>query len=159
MPVLAALDPWHSQGKPKALDDRIVDVARGIAHSLGGALHTAHAYSPLVGFVSDSAFAPVAIPVSLPEERKYASTLRRRFRTANTKYKILPRNAHLQLGDPAYVLPDLVRSLKAQILVMGAISRSAMRRIFIGNTAERVLDVLPCDILVVKPLNFRSAIK
>jgi nucleotide-binding universal stress UspA family protein len=30
-------------------------------------------------------------------------------------------------------------------------SRSGLKRIFIGNTAERVLDGLQCDVLVVKP--------
>ena len=34
---------------------------------------------------------------------------------------------------------------------MGAVSRSGLKRVFIGNTAERVLDDLPCDVLVVKP--------
>jgi universal stress protein E len=34
---------------------------------------------------------------------------------------------------------------------MGAISRSGFKRLLIGNTAERVLDRLTCDILVIKP--------
>jgi universal stress protein E len=33
---------------------------------------------------------------------------------------------------------------------MGATSRSGLKRIFIGNTAEHVLDSLQCDVLVVK---------
>ena len=34
---------------------------------------------------------------------------------------------------------------------MGAVSRSRMDRILIGNTAEKVLDKLECDVLVIKP--------
>jgi len=34
---------------------------------------------------------------------------------------------------------------------MGAISRSGLKRLLIGNTAERVLEHLPCDLLIVKP--------
>jgi nucleotide-binding universal stress UspA family protein len=30
------------------------------------------------------------------------------------------------------------------------VSRSALKNLFIGHTAERVLDALPCDVLVVK---------
>jgi universal stress protein E len=41
---------------------------------------------------------------------------------------------------------------------MGAVSRSGLKRVFIGNTAERVLDELPCDVLVVKPPSFKSAV-
>ena len=43
------------------------------------------------------------------------------------------------------------RKVGANLVVMGAVSRSGLNRIFIGNTAERVLDDLPCDVLVVKP--------
>jgi len=34
---------------------------------------------------------------------------------------------------------------------MGAVSRSRFDRILIGNTAEKVLDRLECDVLVLKP--------
>jgi universal stress protein E len=155
-PVLAALDPWHVNAKPKALDGRIVEVGRAISQCLGAPLHSGHAYSPLVGFVADPMFAPSAIPISPLEEKKYVAAIRRNFRRANAKYRISPRRAHLQLGDPALVLPDIVRALKAQLLVMGAISRSAVKRILIGNTAERVLDSLPCDVLIVKPESLRN---
>jgi universal stress protein E len=37
---------------------------------------------------------------------------------------------------------------------MGAIARSGLRRALIGSTAERVLESLPCDVLVVKPQDF-----
>jgi universal stress protein E len=36
--------------------------------------------------------------------------------------------------------------------VLGAIARGRLRERLIGSTAERVLDRLPCDTLVVKPL-------
>jgi universal stress protein E len=39
---------------------------------------------------------------------------------------------------------------------MGAISRSGYKRLLIGNTAERILDELTCDIMVIKPETFRS---
>ena len=51
--------------------------------------------------------------------------------------------------------PDLTRS---SIVVMGAISRSGLKAAFIGNTAERVLDDLPCDLLVVKPQRFANRV-
>ena len=46
----------------------------------------------------------------------------------------------------------------AQILVMGAISRSGLKGLLIGNTAERMLDRLGCDILIVKPADFRHPV-
>jgi universal stress protein E len=41
---------------------------------------------------------------------------------------------------------------------MGAVSRSGLKRAFIGNTAERILDQLTCDVLVVKGPRFTSAV-
>jgi universal stress protein E len=40
---------------------------------------------------------------------------------------------------------------------MGAVSRSWLQNVFIGHTAERVLDRLPCDLMVVKPSEFAGA--
>ena len=39
---------------------------------------------------------------------------------------------------------------------MGVVSRSALKRFFIGNTAESVMDAVTADILVVKPADFDS---
>jgi universal stress protein E len=55
-------------------------------------------------------------------------------------------------------IPELVRKLGCDIVVMGAISRSGMKRVVIGNTAERLLDDLPCDLLIVKPPSFVSSV-
>ena len=52
----------------------------------------------------------------------------------------------------------MARELGAGILVMGAVSRSGLKRVFIGNTAERILESLPCDVLVIKPEDFISRV-
>ena len=41
---------------------------------------------------------------------------------------------------------------------MGAVSRSGLKGFLIGNTAERMLDRLGCDILIVKPDDFRKPV-
>ncbi len=149
--VLAALDPWRINDKPSSLDARIISTARSFAHLLGGALHGAHVYAPLIGYVGDAMFAPVAIPVALPEQKKYAARIRGAFKSFCAKHRFVSRNVHLRMGDPATSLPALARSVRARMVVMGAVSRNVVKRTFIGNTAEQVLDAMPCDILVVKP--------
>jgi universal stress protein E len=57
----------------------------------------------------------------------------------------------LVAGDPAAAIPSVARKTRSAIVVIGAVSRSALKRVFIGNTAERVMDELRCDLLVVKP--------
>jgi universal stress protein E len=67
-------------------------------------------------------------------------------------------NVHVELGSPLEVLPRLAGALQADIVAMGAISRSALRRVLIGSTAEDVLDRLPCDALIIKPPDFASVL-
>jgi hypothetical protein len=51
-------------------------------------------------------------------------------------------------------IPKVARETGAALVVMGAVSRSGLKRLFIGNTAERTLNELTCDVLVVKPSRF-----
>jgi universal stress protein E len=43
-------------------------------------------------------------------------------------------------------------------VVLGAISRRGLKRVFIGSTAEDVLEKLPCDALIVKTPNFAEVL-
>jgi hypothetical protein len=55
-------------------------------------------------------------------------------------------------------ISTVARKVGADLVVMGAVSRSGLKRLFIGNTAERVLNTLPCDVLVVKPAHFEKRV-
>jgi universal stress protein E len=148
--ILAALDPFHVHDKPSGLDDEIVAAARALAAQVGGSVHAAHIYRPLLGFVPDLAGATAL--TTMPEsDKRYKATVRRRFYEAVDRYGIARSKAHLVCGDPAPSLAAVARSMRAGLVVIGATSRSGLKRVFIGNTAERVLDGLKCDVLVVKP--------
>jgi universal stress protein E len=51
-------------------------------------------------------------------------------------------------------LPRISAEFHADIVVMGAVSRSDLQRVLIGSTAERVLEKMPCDVLVVRAPDF-----
>lgn len=53
-------------------------------------------------------------------------------------------------GRPAEVLRDYVEAGRADLVVLGTHGRSAVYEIFLGSTARRILDRLPCDALVVR---------
>ena len=55
-------------------------------------------------------------------------------------------------------LPRYANQQKADIVAMGAVSRSKFRRALVGDTAERALDALSCDALIVKPPGFRTPV-
>jgi len=144
--ILAAVDPFHSNDKPVALDREIIDAARAVAAVARGSVHVGHIYRPLIG-------RPALVATTPLQEKAYVATVRDRFYVALKRYGIGRNKAHLNRGDPASELPALARSMGASLVVMGAISRSGLKRIFIGNTAEHALDSLQCDVLVVKTRN------
>jgi universal stress protein E len=74
------------------------------------------------------------------------------------KYDVDPANIHLELGSASEMVPRAAADLAVDIMVMGAISRTGLQRVFIGSTAEDVLERLPCDALVVKTPGFAAAL-
>jgi universal stress protein E len=61
-------------------------------------------------------------------------------------------------GLPEEVIPDLAAHLGAGVVVLGTIGRTGLSAAFLGNTAEQVIDHLRCDLLALKPDDFKSPI-
>jgi len=155
--VLVAVDPFHTHSKPANLDARLLDFGNAITHLFKGSLHAFHAYMPLVDF------APVpgaAVPVGPPPEveEAHGELIASEFDRIADAAGVPPRSRHLHMGIVSSELCATARSTRASMVVMGAVSRSAFRRVFIGSTAEAVLDKLTCDALVLKPQGFRSSV-
>jgi len=155
--VLAAVDPFHTHSKPANLDARLLDFGGAVARLLKGSLHVFHAYMPLVNY---SPFPGVAIPVGPPTEMEeaHAELIASEFDRIASAAGVPPRARHLHMGIVSSELCATARSTRANMVVMGAVSRSALRRLFIGSTAEAVIDELTCDVLVLKPAGFRSSV-
>ena len=49
--------------------------------------------------------------------------------------------------------------LKADLLVMGTISRTGIAGLVLGSTAERMLGLVDCSILAVKPRGFETTVE
>jgi universal stress protein E len=148
--ILAALDPFHSNDKSSALDAEIVDAACAMADVVRGSVHAVHVYRRLDLSLLGVPIGPVLTDSIAAQEKAYKTAVHRRFVEAVSSYEIANGKTHLVCGDPATEIPALARSMRAGLVVMGATSRSGLKRIFIGNTAEHVLDSLKCDVLVVR---------
>jgi universal stress protein E len=155
--IFASIDPGHANDKPAVLDNRIMDCASLFAKRLGGELHLLHVYLPAsIIAAAASGGAPTPILVSAEELAEEEGKKRELLRDLITEYRVSDENVHLKVGGPAEVLPRMAGALRADIMTMGAISRSGLQRVFIGSTAEDVLEHLPCDALIVKPPDFAS---
>ena len=76
---------------------------------------------------------------------------RREFDALVAEYPAFAGRADFIEGAASTVLPDYVVESGIDVMVLGAVARGALQRLLVGSTAERLLDRLPCDILVVKP--------
>jgi universal stress protein E len=153
--IFAAVDPGHVNDKPEMLDHWIVEHAALLAQRLEGELHVVHVYLPMAIIGAATAGNPPLAAVVTPEDLAVEEGNRRKLLDAlRTEYHLGPERIHVEVGGPAEVLPRAAQSLHADVLTMGAIARSGLKRIFIGSTAEDVLERLPCDALIVKPPNF-----
>ncbi len=61
-------------------------------------------------------------------------------------------------GPPEQALPPFINSKSADLLVIGTICRTGIAGMFIGNTAESVLDAVDCSVLTLKPEGFVSPV-
>lgn len=141
--VLAAVDPLSEHDKPAALDDRIYTFAAELARVLRGHLHVVHSYGTPLG----AELPPDAVKLIADEHRAAL----RRFLDAHAALEGRP---HLYEGAAHESLQKAATEHAADFVVMGAVARSGLKRLFIGSTAERVLDRLPCDLVIIKPLEF-----
>jgi len=151
--VMAAVDPVHAGDKPAELDQQILSWADELCLATEGQLHVFHAFdpTPAIAAATVTMVTPITAPVSEVTEgleRRHRQALHELL--AKHRPKAAPK-LHVHQGAPQTLLTGLAGHLKADIVVMGAVSRSGPARGFIGSTAERVLDHLPCDLLVVKP--------
>lgn len=155
--VVAAVDPLHAHAKPAALDAVILEQALRIAGQPKRVL-MCHAYNfPATPPVIDGAIEAYWI-LSDQERASYEAMLRKELGRLAERTHIPEANRIVAAGDPAWVLPALARKHHASVVVMGAVSRSAVQRVFIGHTAERLVDRLDCDVLIVKPRGFKTRV-
>lgn len=154
--IFAAIDPLHAYAKPAALDADILATAADIARSFNGRLHAVHIYQLATPFTSGVLMEPVPLAVNV-SERQF-ERIRRAFMELVGPYELPERRRHLRPGNAADEIVALAERTEAGIVVMGAISRSGLKRLFVGNTAERVIDRLNCDVLVLKPAGFRTPV-
>ena len=155
--VLAAVDPSHTHAKPSRLDSLLVEKGQQLSKALRGTFHLMHATYP-------SAFGltlgdPTIDAVTLAETYDLQKAQARKEFGAFAKGAKVPRkHRHLIDGPPESGIAAVARKVGADVVVMGAVSRSGIKRLLIGNTAERVLGSINCDVLVVKPAHFEKRV-
>lgn len=152
--VAAALDPGHADDKPGSLDRDLLALTERVTLALSGQAMAVHCFDPLSlasampSVANGIGGAPLINLELIDSLRQYHEG---EFKALLAGRPALEGRSEMIEGAPVTQLPAYAVREHVDILVTGAVSRSPLRRLFIGSTAERLLDRLPCDILVVKP--------
>lgn len=157
---IASIDPTHEHDKPASLDDHLLTLANALAKKTNANVHAFHSFDPRIALATATANA--YIPASLPYdeiERDMREQHGRRFEEVLEAHNVPEDHRHLISGATHEELPEIARSLNADVILMGAIARNRWKRLFVGATAERTLEHLPCDLLIVKPDWFESPVE
>lgn len=156
--LLMALDPMHAFSKPARLDRSILNIGRSLSKAMHGSLYAVHAFPPVpleilapgssTSFVTEQSLR-VAQQRAEHNAKVHLDRLLRGVRIA-------PSRRLLMAAHPIDAIDAAARSSHSAMVVMGAVSRSGLKRLLIGNTAERIINLLNCDVLVVKPAGFHT---
>jgi len=149
--IVGAVDPTHQHDPQASVDQEIVDAGKKLAAMTGGKLLLLHTYQRLleIGSSAMKTINPIKLPID-EIDKKVRESHRRQLDAFATKNNIALDDVHQLPGRTEEILPAFARSHGADIVIMGAIARTGLKRLVLGSTAERVLDHLSCDILLVR---------
>ena len=143
--VVTAVDPLHSKAAQSSLDHALITSTELVSGLLKQTPRVFHSYYPFISGM---------FPMS-GESADYMQTIRQKHKDKLeellSEHKITEENVHLSQGELVPKLIEYLKSVNANILVIGALSRNFLERAIVGNTAEKILEGCPCDILVIKP--------
>ncbi len=151
--ILAAVDSLPDDEINADLNRHILELASSQAVRDDAELHVVHAYhvrSKLLQLTD----------VNIDEYRNAVVALHReRLEALLEAYPVPSQRVHLEEGFPGEIIPAVARRERIDLIVMGTLARVGIPGLFIGNTAERTLDHVDCDILAIKPKGFITPVR
>ena len=149
-PVIAAVDVDTKDVVHQELNQIVLSQARQLADLLGSTVHLVNAYS-LSPYIGAGSAADQVIRLKQKNQLKSALNMA-------AKYQIAADQVHLREGAADLVINDLAREIDAGVIVLGTVARSGISGLFIGNTAESIMEHTQSDVVAVKQSDFISSI-
>lgn len=166
--ILAAVDlgPEPREVLENSLNLRLLELASSLALSDFAALHIVHAWEA-IGEAALRTWSDKPELASLrymeAERSRHEAGMEQlrehlRAKVGEEAYAYLSPGFHLQRGSATRVIPELAERLQADLVVMGTLGRAGISGLFIGNTAEAILEQIRCSVLAIKPPGFVSPV-
>lgn len=154
--IMCAIDPSHDHQKPETLDAQIIAAGQSVADKLGADNRVCHCYSPIeyqlwsdIGMGMGVGMGPSDFTMGENNYNDYINELKQglqdQFDKVVNQFAFEADHRHLVEGYPEQLLPELVDEFKIDLLTIGTVYHSGL----VGSTAEKILDMVNCDILSV----------
>ncbi|WP_117235457.1 universal stress protein UspE [Vibrio maerlii] len=134
------------------LNDKMIEQLKNLCGRLDAKPYLVNAY-PVT---------PANITIELPEfdPATYTDAVRGHHLTAmkslRQKHGFSEDQTIVEQGLPEDIIPESVDKLNAAMVILGTTGRTGLSAVFIGNTAEHVIDKIDCDVLALKPAGYIS---
>jgi len=154
--VLAAVDPVGADGEN--CDRLVMDLSSSLAGRESARLAVVHAWR----LFGESMLRSGRARISASEVERLLEQTRQHHRRhldallSAYGMKTGDPGVYLVKGEPAPSVRVVSEELQADLIVMGTVGRAGIPGVFIGNTAEDVLQTTRASILAVKPAGFVS---
>lgn len=128
-----------------------IEAAKRLALRFGATIHLAHIrqfFYP-VGF---SAPMPPMIPFSVVDyDREAEGLAMKRLQALATKHRLSATTCHLLTGAPAFdEICRLAKEIPAELIVTPTHGHTGLKHVFMGSTAERIVQHSPCPVFVTR---------
>ncbi len=142
--IVTAVDPMHIKAEQSKLDEALLAATVFLSQKLNLKTRVFHSFYPFV-----STLFPVGGETSEHVER-IRGLHRDKLKELVKSHDIPEDDIHLSEGELVPTLNNYLSDEAANILVIGALSRNVLERAIIGNTAEKILEDCPSDVLILK---------
>jgi universal stress protein E len=143
--VLATIDLRHTDRKHQLMNLRVLDAGRRFVELSKGKLHCVHAVETPVGVAGVDMLAPARL------ERTLKTHARELLEAMLDPYGIPRARAHLPVGKVGAAVASVAERIKADLVVVGTSARRGVGAVLLGNSAEKILTRVQCDVLAVHP--------
>jgi len=158
--IMAAVNPENEKFDKSDLNIKIMDLATSLAKEDNSELHIIHTWNFFdeitlrgrrMNMPKDQAVGLINSVETLQKNK--LDNLISGYNLKNIKHKV-----HLLRGKPSLLIPSAALRNIIDLIVMGTLARSGVAGMFIGNTAEEVLNSVSTSVLTVKPDDFQTPV-
>lgn len=146
--ILVAVNVSEDEEYQEELNKNLVETGISLAENFErGNIHLVSAYPSL----------PLNVAIDLPEfnAEKCSNNIRGlhliNMKTLRQQFGIDEDHTHVYEGFPEDIIPKVAAELDAELVILGNVGRTGLSAAFLGNTAERIINKLNCNLLTIKP--------